>query len=108
VSTWLPEDAERWGGRPVARTVAATAPRQRAVFSGVLRSTAARRYAGSWLEAELDDGTGVVTLRWVGRERIPGIVKGASLAVEGTVLDEHGRLVLLNPLYRFVHSSKSW
>jgi hypothetical protein len=103
--------------------VAAASARQRAVLSGVLRSTAACRCTvtagtfhtatfhpgtGSWLEAELDDGTGVVILRWVGRERIPGIVEGTSLVVEGTVLDEHGRLVLLNPLYRFVHSSKSW
>jgi len=52
-------------------------------------------------EAELDDGTGTVLLRWSGRDEVPGVVAGAGLMVEGTVLGDHGRPVLLNPLYRF-------
>jgi hypothetical protein len=54
---------------------------------------------GPWLEAELDDTTGTIVLRWLGRERITGIAVGASLGVEGTVLTDHGRNVVLNPHY---------
>ncbi len=99
MSTWLPEGVEEWGGRPVAHTVAEAVPRCRAVLSGVLRSSSS---AGGWLDADLDDGTGTIALRWVGREGIAGVAAGAKMAVEGTVFDHHGRLVLLDPLYSFL------
>ncbi len=60
-----------------------------------------RRAQGCATDAELDDGTGTIVLRWVGRDRVPGVTVGASLAVEGTVLADRGRRVLLNPLYPF-------
>ena len=44
---------------------------------------------------------GTITLRWVGRRRLPGLDCGRAVRVEGTVLDQHGLFVLLNPLYRF-------
>ncbi|MDA8315511.1 MAG: hypothetical protein ACP5PM_05300 [Acidimicrobiales bacterium] len=52
-------------------------------------------------DALLDDGTGTITLRWLGRTQVPGISTGTSVTVEGTVVDQHGLLVLLNPMYRF-------
>jgi hypothetical protein len=118
VSGWLPEGTTEWGGRSVARTVAQAVPRCRAVLSGVVRSVAVRQRArlpgalgsaphrpatGASLEAQFDDGSGHITLRWVGRDHIPGVRAGARLVVEGTAHDEHGQLVLLNPLYRFAH-----
>jgi hypothetical protein len=57
---------------------------------------------GSALDAWLDDGTGTITLRWLGREAIAGVVVGATLHVEGTVGSESTRALILNPLYRFV------
>jgi hypothetical protein len=50
-------------------------------------------------EAELDDGTGVVVLRWPGRRWVTGVRCGAVLRVEGTVQPSWGRPVVLNPLY---------
>jgi hypothetical protein len=124
VSTWLPDGADRWGGRPVARSADRVRPRGRAVLTGVLgpvrvvRELVAPRPLrtaglvpagrGPWLEADLSDGTGTVTLRWWGRNAIAGVVEGAALVVEGTVLMDGARPVLVNPLYRFDHSSTSW
>jgi hypothetical protein len=51
------------------------------------------------LEVGLDDGTGVMALRWLGRDAVPGVTPGATLVVEGTVLATRRRLVILNPLY---------
>jgi hypothetical protein len=116
VSGWLADGVEEWGGRPVARTAAAAGSRRRAVLSGSIVAVAVRRRSvpgaaspkvparsgvAVATEAELDDGTGQVTLRWVGRDHVPGVEAGTRLAVEGTVLDDRGRPVLLNPLYRF-------
>ncbi len=109
MSGWLPDGSTHWGGRPVARTVAEAGPRQRVVLTGTLTSVTARhqrvlpgpvRHADPRpvLEAELDDGTGTVTLRWLGRDRIAGIAVGTSLKMEGTVLTDHGCRVVLNPL----------
>jgi hypothetical protein len=47
----------------------------------------------------LSDGTGTITLRFVGRTEIPGIVPGTLMSVEGTPLPQGDALVVLNPLY---------
>jgi hypothetical protein len=105
VSGWLPEGESTWSGRPVARVVSELAPRGRAVLAGRVRGVRVR--SGPRFEAELDDGTGVIILRWLGRAAIPGIDVGAEIEAEGTVYLDRDRPVLLNPLYRFGHSSTS-
>lgn len=102
---WLPEGTSEWAGMPVARTVAEAAPRRRAVLTGSLRAVRERVTPAPCCDAVLDDGTGAITLRWVGRRHLPGIDCGRAVTVEGTVLDQHGLLVLLNPLYRFCGSA---
>ena len=61
-------------------------------------------YVRPWVrfEAELCDGTGTITLRFMGRTHIPGIVVGSHMTVEGTPGVEGGTLVMLNPVYAFV------
>lgn len=115
MSDWLPDDTTEWGGRPVARHVADAGPRQRAVLTGAICAVTARHAdpgrgpvlgsgAGRALDACLDDGTGEITLRWLGRQAIPGVVVGARMRVQGTVRSSStgAGLVVLNPLYRFV------
>jgi len=51
------------------------------------------------LEAELFDGTGTVTLVWLGRRRIPGIEPGRSLSAEGRLAVRDDRKVIYNPRY---------
>lgn len=52
-------------------------------------------------EVELDDGTGVVRLRFVGRSHVPGVTPGRRMVAEGTPAAGRDGLVMLNPLYRF-------
>jgi hypothetical protein len=56
---------------------------------------------GAALDAWLDDGSGTIVVRWLGREAVPGVAAGRRVRVEGTVGEAHGRLLILNPLYRF-------
>ena len=51
------------------------------------------------LEAELFDGSGSVTLVWLGRRRIPGIEPGRSLTARGRFADFDGKQVIYNPRY---------
>jgi hypothetical protein len=51
------------------------------------------------LEAELYDGSGSVTLVWLGRRRIPGIEPGRSLTARGRFAAFDGRRVIYNPWY---------
>lgn len=54
------------------------------------------------LEAELSDGTGSVTLVWMGRRAIPGIEVGRSMVVHGTLAVHRGRRVIFNPRYELL------
>ncbi len=51
------------------------------------------------LEADLFDGSDVVTLVWLGRRAIPGIEPGRQLNVRGRVALREGRKVIYNPYY---------
>ena len=60
-------------------------------------------YVRPWvrLNVELCDGTGTITLRFMGRTEITGMVPGARLRVEGTPSREGDAIIMLNPLYGF-------
>ena len=51
------------------------------------------------LEAELFDGSGSVTLVWLGRRRIPGIEPGRTLTARGRFAAFDGKQVMYNPWY---------
>jgi hypothetical protein len=51
------------------------------------------------LEAELFDGSGSVTLVWLGRRRIAGIEPGRTLSAHGRFASFDGRQVIYNPRY---------
>ena len=51
------------------------------------------------LEAELFDGSGSVTLVWLGRRRIPGIEPGRTLTARGRFAAFDGKRVIYNPWY---------
>jgi len=50
-------------------------------------------------EAEVFDGSGSVTLIWIGRRRIPGIKAGRKISAFGRIGQEAGRRQLFNPRY---------
>jgi len=49
--------------------------------------------------AELTDGTGAVTLLWMGRIAIPGIGVGTTMHVWGRVAAQRTGLLIYNPAY---------
>jgi len=51
------------------------------------------------LEAELYDGSDVVTLVWLGRRRIAGVEPGRTLTARGRIAIRDDRKVIYNPYY---------
>lgn len=70
---------------------------------GTLRTVTLRPRGGvPALEAELFDGSGVITLVWLGRRRIAGINPGRSLQVQGRIGVHDGTRILYNPRYELI------
>jgi len=57
------------------------------------------------LEAELYDGSDLVTLVWLGRRHIPGIQPGASVTARGRIAVRDHRKVIYNPYYELEATS---
>ena len=56
------------------------------------------------LEVELRDGSGAVTLVWLGRREIPGIDPGRALKVSGRISCHDGRRLIYNPRYELLQA----
>ncbi len=96
-------EQETWGGRPVVRACHEARARHRARLTGRVLDCRVLPLGGGWaLEATLDDGTGQVLLRFLGRQQVEGVLPGVMLEVDGTLVDLHGRLGLLNPRFEVV------
>lgn len=92
----LKADAEEAGCREIASHV----DRERCTLKGTLRHVTLRPHGGVVaLEAELYDGSGTVTLVWLGRRQIAGITAGRTLTVHGRLSCSDGRRTLFNPHY---------
>ncbi len=101
MSWWDPTTDESWGGLPVVRRIGNAGPRCRLAVSGdIVAASTECRHGTRHYRCGLDDGTGVVSLLFSGRARVPGMEVGARCYVEGTSQLEDGRLVLWNPIYR--------
>ena len=69
-------------------------------MTGVLRSVTLRpRGPSLTMEADLWDGTGNITLVWLGRRDIPGIKPGRRIVVRGRVARIKGERTIYNPIY---------
>ncbi len=74
--------------------------REQATVYGHLKSVSLAPRAGTpTLEATLFDGSGQLTLVWLGRRKIVGIAPGADLMATGRVSCHDGRRVMYNPRY---------
>src|SRR4051794_4786281 len=92
----LQAEAERAG----ATTVKPCSVGKPVCVAGTLRAVILRPLAGvPTLEAELYDGTGTVTLVWLGRRRIRGIDPGRQLVARGRLTRHDGRETIYNPSY---------
>ena len=88
----------------VACTPIAEAPdREMVRLQGTLRTVTLRPRGGvPALEAELDDGSGVITVVWLGRRRIVGISPGRAIQVEGRIGTGEGTRLMYNPRYELI------
>lgn len=92
----LREDTERAGCCPIAEA----GDRAYVDLYGSLRTVTLRPRGGvPALEAELYDGSGIITLVWLGRRRISGIEPGRVVRVEGRIGVQDGVRVMYNPRY---------
>ncbi len=90
------QESVRYGCTPVAELP----DRRRATVHGVIRSVTLRPRQGvPALEAELYDGTGSVTLIWLGRRRIGGIECGRRVVAHGRLTSHEGRPTIYNAAY---------
>ena len=70
---------------------------------GTLRTVTLRPRGGvPALEAELNDGTGSVTVVWLGRRQIAGIMPGRSVSVQGRIGRHGSERILFNPRYELI------
>jgi hypothetical protein len=87
----------------MTRGIAVAAAGERSVtrVDGNLASVRCRPVGSSAsLEAELNDGSDVIRLVWMGQQRITGIEPGRALTVEGMVGVHRGRKTMFNPRYQ--------
>jgi len=90
-------------GRSGVISIADAPDRERVKLRGALRTVTLRPRAGvPALEAELNDGSGVITVVWLGRRRIAGIEPGRAIEVEGRIGAHDGVRILYNPRYQLL------
>lgn len=109
ISRWA--DSEEAHARDLrAEHAAATAvpigqapDREPVLLRGMLRTVTLRPRGGvPALEAELYDGSGAVTIVWLGRRTIHGVGPGVSMQVRGRIGLQNGVRVIYNPRYELL------
>jgi len=102
-------EADELRREPRFDTVAGTTPigsvqhRQRARVCGRVRAVSVQPWSGvPTFECMVVDGTGALTIAFLGRREVPGIEPGTKLVVEGAVGSHRGRLAMLNPIWEFL------
>jgi len=77
-------------------------PRHKVKLAGVVKRITVRPVEGyESLEALLTDGTGEVSVVWMGRRAIPGLTLGTKVVVEGVVGQQRAGLKMVNPTFEF-------
>lgn len=75
--------------------------------AGTVRSVTLRPVAGvPALEADLYDGSGAVTLVFLGRRSVAGIHPGRTMSAHGRLAKADRRTVIYNPAYELVAAGK--
>jgi amino acid transporter len=83
-----------------ATPIAEVADREEAVVTGTLRAVTVRpRGSSPTLQADLWDGSGAMTIVWLGRRSIPGVEPGRRMLVRGRVTRIRGARTMFNPSY---------
>ena len=97
------EELQRRGEEAGATPVRKCADRAPVTVFGTVRAITIRPRAGvPALEAELYDGSGTVTLVWLGRRTIAGLAAGRQVRATGRITSAEGRRLMYNPRYELI------
>ena len=97
------DDLQRESAEDGATTVAKCPDRGIVTVYGRVRSLTLRPRAGTpSLEIDLYDGSGTVTLVWLGRREIAGISPGRQIRATGRITSSGSRRVIFNPRYELI------
>lgn len=101
----LAAETREWARDMAGCTSIAEAPSRRPVrVVGVVRRITVRpAEGGESVEAVLSDGTGEVSVQWMGRRSIPGMSLGTRMVVEGVLGEQpkSQRKKMVNPRFEF-------
>ena len=93
-------DMHAKGDAPSVEKITACAPGDKVTVEGIVRSVSYVPLSRTpVLEAELDDGTGVITVAWLGRRIIHGIEAGRRMVVCGRLTCNTDKPTIYNPRY---------
>jgi len=97
------EEIGEWAAQvPDTVRIRDAATRSRVKLAGVVRRITVRPLEGNEsLEAILYDGTGEVTVVWMGRRSIHGLNLGTRLIVEGLLAEQRAGRRMVNPSFEF-------
>lgn len=83
-----------------AQEIGACSRGQRVCVHGIIRSVTLRpRASAPSLEAEVYDGSGHITLVWIGHRRLSGVDVGRPITANGRVTCPQGSPTIFNPVY---------
>lgn len=92
---------------PEVRSIASVTSRERATFRGTITSLVVPAFGEQrGLEIELSDGTAVLSVIWLGREKIHSITAGTKIYVSGFVGFNAGRRIMYNPNYAIYQTNE--
>jgi RecG-like helicase len=99
----LAEEIQEWAATVPGTARIKDAPmRSRIKVAGVVKRITVRPLEGfESLEALISDGTGELSVLWMGRRSIPGLTLGTRIVVEGVVAEKRGGLKMVNPTFEF-------
>lgn len=101
------ENLRHWASQIPGRTaIGDLTPRNRHKVGGVVQNIRIdpRTGRGS-IEATIIDGTGSLSVKWLGRQELAGVRLGVGLIVEGAIgVDDEGEFTILNPEYDLISS----
>lgn len=101
------EDLQRTVKSSGAVPISSCTDRQVVNLTGTISTvTIAPRGGHPSLEVELRDGSGVVTLVWLGRRSIPGVTAGRAIKIlSGRVSCHEGSKIIYNPRYELLQTT---
>ncbi|HWG72644.1 MAG TPA: amino acid permease [Acidimicrobiales bacterium] len=102
------EDDEAFSHAGATTPIKALHDRQRARVAGRVRSMTVKPWGDvATLECMLSDGTGRITVAFLGRRQIAGIETGTRMVVTGAVCSRGGKLMMINPGYELLTSPET-